>query len=302
MPAALPAPIGQLYDVGGHRLHAYAAGTGRPTVVFEAGGAAWSLDWHTVQTATAAFTQTVTYDRAGFGWSEAGPRPRTAAQMAAELGALLRQGGWPAPYVLVGASFGGHVVRLLAQAQPAEVAGVLLLDARHEALNAHMPPAWRQAETAGKGMYQVLLGAARLGVLPLLGKLMGGGQAMAPGMSQLPPDLQATYMAVGFQAPYFRANLDELAAVVESDRQVAAAGTLGATPLIVIRHGVPDLFARMPAAQASTAEAAWQALQAQLAGLSTASELRVAERSGHGIQWQQPELVVAAIRELVARV
>ena len=79
----------------------------------------------------------------------------------------------PKPYVLVGASFGGHTARLFANHYPDEVAGVVLLDARHEAINSRMPPAWRGQEQAGKGLYQVLLLATRLGVLNLLGKLMG---------------------------------------------------------------------------------------------------------------------------------
>ena len=302
MPPALPAPLGQRYAVGGHHLHALITGTGGPAVVLEAGGASWSLDWHRVQTAVAAFTQTVSYDRAGFGWSDPGPRPRTAAQIAAELHTLLRQAQVPPPYVLVGASFGGHVVRLLARAHPGEVAGLVLLDPRPEALNAHMPPGWKRMESAGKGMYQVLLAAARLGVLPLLGKLLGGGEAAAPGVAHLPPDLQATYLAVGFQAAYFRANLDELAASAESDRQVAADPGLGALPLTVLRHGLPDLFARLPAAQQAPAEQAWQALQAELAARSTAGALQVAERSGHAIQLHQPDRAVQAIRQMVEQV
>ena len=298
MSPTLPPPVGELIDVGGHRLHIHATGAGRPTVVFEAGGAGWSMDWHLVQTQVAQFTRVCSYDRAGFGWSDPGPRPRTSGQIVKELHTLLMKARVNPPYILVGASFGGHTARLYTSRYPAEVAGIVLLDARHDALTAQMPPAWRQQETAGKGLYQFLLLTSRLGALNLLGKLMGE-KATPPIVMQLPPQIRALYLAVGFQPKYFESNLGELAASVESDRQLGASGPLGAVPLTVIRHGIPDLFSRMPAEQARQAELVWQELQTELSRLSSNSRLLVAERSGHGIQIDQPEIVVESIRQTV---
>ena len=299
MSPALPPPPGRLIDAGGHRLHLLAAGGGSPTVVFEAGGASWSLDWHLIQTEVAQFTSTCSYDRAGFGWSDPGPRPRTSEQITTELHTALAAAGITKPYVLVGASFGGHTVRLYARHYPDEVVGIILLDARHESLNARMPPAWQQAELAGARMYRFMHAAARIGVLNLLGKL-AGEQVAPPVVRKLPPEIQPVYLAVGFQPKYFESNLDELDAVAESDRQLSAAGGLGSLPLTVIRHGIPDLFARMPAEQAQQAEQVWQELQAELVRLSSNGRLLVAEHSGHAIQVDQPDLVVEAIRQMVA--
>ena len=116
---------------------------------------------------------------------------------------------------------------------------------------------------------------------------------------KLPPEIRPMYLAVGFQPKYFESNLDELAAGAKSDEQLSATGSLGNLPLTVIRHGIPDLFARMPAEQAKQAEQVWQELQAELAHLSSNSRLLVAEKSGHGIQIDQPSLVVDAIRQIV---
>ncbi len=298
MSPTLPPPVGELIDVGGHRLHIHATGAGRPTVVFEAGGAGWSMDWHLVQTQVAQFTRVCSYDRAGFGWSDPGPRPRTSGQIVKELHTLLMKARVSPPYILVGASFGGHTARLYTSRYPAEVAGIVLLDARHDALTAQMPPAWRQQETAGKGLYHFLWLVSRLGALPMLGELMGG-QAAPPLLNQLPPAIRSTYLAIGFQPKYFQSNLDELAASGESDQQLSAAGSLGHIPLTVIRHGLPDLFARMPPEQAGQAERVWQNLQMELAKLSSQGRLLVAEKSGHGIQIEQPGLVVDAIRQIV---
>ena len=140
------------------------------------------------------------------------------------------------PHILVGASFGGHTVRLFAKKYPEEVAGIILLDARHEAINSKMPPAWKKLEASGKGMYQFMLLASRLGALNLLGKLMGE-KAAPPIVMKLPPEIRTTYLELGFQPKYFQSNLDELAASGESDKQLSVTGSLGNIPLTVIRHG-----------------------------------------------------------------
>ena len=297
----IPPSIGKLVDIGGRRLHIHSTGEGHPSVIFESGGASWSLDWTLVQNEVAKFTNACSYDRAGFGWSDPGPTPRDSETIVSELHALLEKAEINKPYILVGASFGGHTARLFAAKYPSEVAGIILLDARHEAINAKMPPAWKKLEATGKGMYQFMLMASRIGALNLLGKLMGEKAAPTIVM-KLPPEIRPTYLAVGFQPKYFQSNLDELAAIAESDKQLQAAGTLGELPLTAIRHGIPDLFASMPAEQAKAAEQVWQELQAELAKLSSKGQILVAEKSGHGIPVDQPDIVVDAIRQMVESV
>jgi pimeloyl-ACP methyl ester carboxylesterase len=294
-------PLGKLVDIGGYRLHIYPTGEGSPTVVFESGGASWSLDWNLVQSEVAKFTSVCSYDRAGFGWSDSGPKPRTSKQIVTELHTLLTKTETKKPYILVGHSFGGHTARLFAKSYPDEVAGIILLDARHEAMNSKLPPAWNKLEVAGKRMYQSMLLASRAGVLNLLGKLMGE-KAAPPIVMKLPPEIRPIYLEVGFQPKYFQSNLDELAAIAESDKQLSATGSLGEIPLTVIRHGIPEMFAGMPADQAKQAEKVWQELQGDLAKLSSNSQMLVAEKSGHGIPIDQPGLVVDAIRQMVETV
>jgi len=294
-------PIGKLVNIGSHQLHIYRSGEGNPTVVFESGGASWSLDWNLVQTEVAKFTSVCSYDRAGFGWSDPGPKPRTSQQIVTELHALLTKADIKKPYILVGHSFGGHTVRLFVKNHPDEVVGIILIDARHESINSKMPPVWKKLESAGKGMYQFMLLASRAGALNLLGKLMGE-KAAPPIVLKLPLEIRQTYLEVGFQAKYFQANLDELAASAKSDEQLRMTGSLGNIPLRVIRHGIPDLFASMPAEQAKQAEIVWQELQSDLAKLSSNSRMLVAEKSGHGITVDQPDLVIDTIRQMVETV
>src|SRR5690606_33293767 len=125
-------PAGRMVDVGGYKLHLDCRGQGSPTVILDAGLGASSLDWALVQPELARTTQVCSYDRAGMGWSEAGPEPRSPARLADELHTLLQIAGAPGPYVLVGHSLAGKNLRLFAAAHPVDVAGMVLVDARSE--------------------------------------------------------------------------------------------------------------------------------------------------------------------------
>jgi pimeloyl-ACP methyl ester carboxylesterase len=122
----------QMVDIGRRRLALTDAGTGEPAVILEAGLTAAAVTWYKVIPGVAAFTRVCAYDRANLGRSDPAPKPRTAADAADDLAALLRAADVPAPYVLVGSSFGGYIVRLFAAAHPDEVAGMVLVDASHE--------------------------------------------------------------------------------------------------------------------------------------------------------------------------
>lgn len=111
-------PPGKLIDVGGHQLHLYCTGEGSPTIILDAMGTGWSIYWTKVQPELAKVTRVCSYDRAGFGWSDFGPLPRTGERMADELHQLLTRGGIPGPYILVGHSLGGFIARLFRQAHP----------------------------------------------------------------------------------------------------------------------------------------------------------------------------------------
>ncbi len=121
-------PPGQLVDIGGYRLHINCTGSGSPTVVIDAGLGDWSTMWGFVQPEVAKTTRVCTYDRAGVGWSDAGPLPRDAAQFAKELHSLLQNANIPGPYVVVGHSLGGLSVRVFVHEYASDVAGVVLIE------------------------------------------------------------------------------------------------------------------------------------------------------------------------------
>ena len=90
----------------------------------------WSMDWYEVQKDISKFSKVCSYDRAGHGWSEFGEEPRTINRLVVELHTLLAAAELSAPYIMVGASFGGSIVQLYEQAFPAEVSSLVLVDAR----------------------------------------------------------------------------------------------------------------------------------------------------------------------------
>ena len=121
-------PAGRLYDVGGHKLHAHIQGSGGPIVVFDAGMGSTSLDWGLIQKHVSKRTTTLVYDRAGLGWSEAGPSPRNSIAIAQELKKLLDVSKLSGPYVLVGHSYGSYNVRTFQRLFPKLVCGIVLVD------------------------------------------------------------------------------------------------------------------------------------------------------------------------------
>jgi pimeloyl-ACP methyl ester carboxylesterase len=119
-------------DIGSRELFYTCSGTGIPTVVIESGMGDTSESWSHIQSAVSQYTRVLTYDRAGMGQSDIPPRPRTCQDMVDDLTALLAGAQIPPPYILVGHSFGGLLVRLFASLHPEQTAGMVLVDASHE--------------------------------------------------------------------------------------------------------------------------------------------------------------------------
>ncbi len=127
-----PAP-GEMVDIGGYRLHIQTMGVGDgPTIVLDMGIGGNLLYWSLVQSEVAKFAKVVSYDRAGIGWSDTSPLPRTGENIVKELRSLLHNAKIPGPYILVGHSFAGVNARLYANKYPDEVAGIVLVDSSHE--------------------------------------------------------------------------------------------------------------------------------------------------------------------------
>ncbi len=122
---------GELVNIGTHQLHIYCLGQGSPSVIIDSGIGGFSLEWAEIQNRLSKDVRVCSYDRAGYGWSESGPEPRTTENISRELRRLLEKADIPGPYVLIGHSFGGYNVRYFASKYPELVAGMVLIDAAH---------------------------------------------------------------------------------------------------------------------------------------------------------------------------
>jgi len=296
-------PPGTTIDVDGQGLHVVCAGVGGPDVLFESGIAASSLSWAHVMPEIAVLTRACAYDRAGLGWSAPTRGPRTVARMLQELRGVLKHSAPTGSHVLVGHSFGAFLVCAYAARYSAEIAGLVVLDPPGEWLE--ITPQRRRILQGGRLLARLGGGLARVGIVRACLALLTGG---APGVPRnfvrifgptvaltlerlvgevrkLPPEVHPLVQMLWCRPKCFRAMADHFDLLPELAATVAGVKTLGDISLVVVSSG--DQPVEIVAGHR------------ELAGLSSKGRHIVASRSGHWIQFDEPDLVVAAVRDLV---
>jgi pimeloyl-ACP methyl ester carboxylesterase len=295
-------PPGKLVDVGGYRLHIDCTGdraVGSPTVIFEGGLGASSILWRMVQAGVAPHERACSYDRAGYGWSDPGPQPRTATQIVSEMHTLLERAGEKPPYVLVGHSLGGIIVRLYASQYPAEVAGLVLVDARQEDFFQRMPPEFLKIDEANYQRARLLQAITPLGFTRIaggLGLLDADEQYLAP----LPEADKAAARALMIYNPrQWQTSVAERDVINQSYDEVRATQLPRNLPLIVLSadNGVAAWQSPGDPIDDHTREL-WMSLQQDLTTLTDHAQWQIVANSGHYIQLDQPDAVVRAILSL----
>jgi pimeloyl-ACP methyl ester carboxylesterase len=286
--------IGQMVDVGGYNLHLYCQGTVVPTVVMDAGAGSTGLYWSLVQSEIAKSVRTCVYDRAGYGWSEKSSQPRSIATIVNELHSLLSNANIPAPYVLVGHSIGGVIVRQYTQSYPQDVVGMVLVDSAQEKQFQRFPEEIVAATNQG------LSESRRLELLVATG-LPALNPEQVPLESKLPKEAAETYRALVLaNSNHLVTARSEVAALERGDTEPVK--TLGDLPLIVLSRGHFDpetMGEGISTKVAEQYEKVWQELQVELAELSSQGKQIIAEQSGHNIHLDQPELVISAIQDVL---
>lgn len=297
---AVPEPPGDLVDVGGHRMHLYCTGEGDRTVLLDAGQGDWSLNLRPLQEELAGTTRVCTYDRAGYGWSEPGPAPRTGERIVGELEALLQAVEEPGPYVLAGHSFGGLTMLMFAEAHPERVAGVVLIDSSHPRQDEAFAqvPALVAAQKVDHANKEKIAARAEAG-------LIGAADALPLAPKSLPLALKHQWAALVVRPHSLRTYLAEDDAWAETTTQVGGQGSLGDIPLIVLAAGLGIAEAEPGLAlspqDAKRVDSILRSLQENHLTRSTNARLVVAENSGHYVYISEPLLVVDAIRELASK-
>lgn len=289
--AETPAP-GQLMDVGGYQLHLYCEGHGPITVLLESGVNDFSLQWYRVQPLLAGATRTCSYDRAGLGWSEPAPHAPTLDRTVADLHTLLRAAGEVGPLVLVGHSYGGVLVRRYQQAHPGDIRGMVLVDAASEHQAQHIPGYERLVEATAE-QFRSLEWLASLGLIALSTESIPARYLEGGALSR--------YRALLASGPFFKGAAGETGRLLANLEALRSQPDMvaPAIPVVVISRGKADPLPGMTDEQAQQYERSWGELQQTLVTTMRAGHHVIAERSGHYVQLEQPELVDQTVRELL---
>ncbi|WP_104655786.1 alpha/beta fold hydrolase [Ralstonia insidiosa] len=278
---------GQRVLIGDRHLHLYCTGQGAPTLVLEAGMAGWSQDWAWVQDGLAAGGRVCSYDRAGYGWSDAAPAPRLGMQAVDDLRRALLAAGEAPPWLLAGHSMGGLLVGMHARAYPADVAGLAFIDAVGRDYAAQFPPDRYARFRKDLGRLLALSDTlAPLGVLRLV------NQPASLIAQRLPDAQRASAVDWSFSARHYRTLRDENAGFDAVLEQARALPALPPVPTVVLSSAVMRDF---PAGlEDETMHSAWQGNQQSIAREAGVSP-EVLAGSGHYLHVDQPDRVVALL-------
>jgi pimeloyl-ACP methyl ester carboxylesterase len=287
---------GHLVQVGSIRMNIDCSGQGSPTVILESGWGGPSIDWLMVQPEVAKFTRVCSYDRAGYGWSDPGPEPRSSLQIAHELKQLLQAAGEKGPYILVGHSMGGYDIRVYTGQYPDDVVGMVLVDASHEDQDLRAPesirkrlqdslkhPGWQKLRC----FLQIHLGWARL-----------TAYRDAPEFWPKAFTEEEDFLMLTTKQQFSMIDEGQVFSTL-SAAEVRHAGNLGDRPLIVLTATrQDDISPEIPPKDAEEEEDLWvHKLQPELARLSTHGKQIIVD-SSHEMPTEHPEVVISAIHEI----
>lgn len=299
-------PPGRLVDIGTHRLHLLEQGSEDPTVVLEAGLMSTVLSWTGLQRRLAQSYRVVSYDRAGLGWSDPGPMPRTSDRLVEELHTLLQRASIRPPYILVGHSFGGLTMPLFAARFPDETAGMVLVDPVAPA--EWNPPSEhdRKLTRIGAAVCRRAALLSRFGLLRFVGFLLStrlknaaarlvrlisrgapadAGSVSSPWFSALPAEERDMAAVFWVQEKFARAIASQLENLPASAARIAEPERVFDKPVVIL--------------SASTAPEKRRKEHAAMAARLPQGDYVLAGRSNHWIMQHQPELVTAAIERVV---
>lgn len=278
-------PPGRLVEIEGRSSHIHCTGSGSPMILLESGlddRGSWS--WAFIQEEISTISRVCSYDRAGMIWSEPREGPRDAERISRELHSILAAASEKPPYVMVGHSFGGLMIRVYDHLYPGEVAGFVFVDSSHPEQERRFPPEIQermkkgQAESKPRWLFRIL-----------------APYRIITGERQTP---RTAYWWRTFPEGV----LAESAAVDATFEQAARTSSLGDRPVVVLTSGVPFAMPHISPQGNRAMEKVMREMHGELAQLSTDSDHRIVEGARHYIHRDRPEAVIAAIRDVVTAV
>lgn len=286
----------------GCNLYFFEAGEGQPTVVFESGIGATHLSWRGIQDEISMLTHTISYDRAGLGWSSPTRAPRVPGTLARELHQMLDAAGIEPPYVLVGHSFGGLVVRRFALLYPRQVAAVVLVDPMRTEEWPPLNPSRQAQLDLGKRLIRYTIPVARCGLARIVVKVLlgrcGNSAHRSAGSTDEPPHhllrrigtearklpckVWPALAAHWSRAGFYDGLRNHIASIPSAVREMHDAAPIRGIPVAVLTPGNADPLTRD-----------------QLHRIGDSTRQTLALNSEHWIHLDEPELVINAIRTAI---
>ncbi|WML56136.1 alpha/beta hydrolase [Neobacillus sp. PS2-9] len=291
-----PAP-GKFVEIDGRRLHYQSFGVEKgPIVIFDhgCGIGSSSLIWKLVADKVSQFARVISYDRAGYGWSDSGSYPRTNEAAVEDLRILIEKVNMIGPIVLVGHSYGGLNVRLFAKEYPNLVAGIVLVDATHEdERTSRFPAKYVEGQMMGRKAFKMLKYLCYFGILRILGKLHVFSQ-IEEILKKFPKKQLPIYQSTLFLNKTAKAVASEFSHL-DAGYNAVRGSSLGHVPLVVIKSEIVENLNGFSEIEVVETKKSLHEVAVEMSKLSTNGELWVAGNSGHNIHVEDPDLVVKAI-------
>ncbi len=273
-------PPGKLIDVNGRKMHIYCIGNKSPTIILDSGTGGFSLEWIDIQHSLSQYVRVCAYDRAGYGWSDMGPLPRTTKRITHELHTLLQNAGIHGPYIMVGHSFGGFTAQYFARYFNDEIAGIVLIDSSHEEQVYRLPENGK--DVVRRSLHQDRSNMVTRSVLH----------------EHFPKEVAAVAQQLMTRWTALLTWREEMANYALSSRELRDVHDrpILEIPIVVLTRG-KRVWPNTPYGDAM--ETVWKELQDELSSLNGNSTHVIAENSGHVIHLDEPELVVDAIHDVL---
>lgn len=284
---------------GGRRLNLYCTGSGMPTVVLEAGHGDGLTTWARIQPAISRRTRVCSYDRAGFGFSDPPHKPGTIQQAVDDLHALLSKAHARPPFVMVGHSMGGMIVRLYAAEHLDDVSGLVLVDPTNEhqaegynRVDGRTYADWDRANRRSFRDAERCVAAAEAGAL-VAGRPLYASCA-ADYDPEFSPRINAQLISQSLSYGAQRAMVweQENTFYLSSAQLAATPGAYGDKPVRVLYRGPDSKREGQPQAQADAEYTMLVGLHAGEAARSSQGSAQAVPGTGHYIQMDAPDVVV----------
>jgi pimeloyl-ACP methyl ester carboxylesterase len=293
-------PPGQLIDVGQYRLHLYIVGEASPTIVLDhsLGG----VEGYFLAEELSKLARVCIYDRAGYGWSDHSPYPRSSHQIVKELDTLLVQAEIVPPYILVGNSFGSYNVRLYAHLFPQKVVGIVLTDALHEIGMLKMSVPLQALKLFFISGFMMSILGSMLGIIRLL-RVFGLFELLKPELRRFSQDSLNWVKRSFCRSKHWITMSREMMNLGKSARQVSVAKHLGTVPIVSIKASSffkPSFWTIfIPLKGANELR---EKMHAELCNLSTNFLQVEANQSGHFVWIDQPNVIVNAVKIVLNKI